>query len=207
MNDTDVASCFDRLFRVAQTGPPAARGPLLEQYRKYLELLARLEIGRRLQTKVETADVVQETFLEAHRNFAAFRGAQEAEFVAWLRGILAAKVANLLRHYFGTQGRDLRREQALEINFDQSSRLLDRGLFAPDGTPSQEAARNEQGVALAAALDQLPEDYREIIVLRNLEELSFAAAAARMNRSIDSVQKLWVRGLARLREIMKAAEA
>src|SRR5262245_37586973 len=105
----------------ARQGTEAARGALLETYRTYLALLARVEIGRRLQGKIDTSDVVQETFLEAHRNFGKFRGSGQAEFVAWLRGILAARIANYVRHYVGTQGRDVRREQGLEIDLDQSS--------------------------------------------------------------------------------------
>jgi RNA polymerase sigma-70 factor (ECF subfamily) len=192
----------ERLLLAARQGDEAARGALLERYRTYLDLLARLEIGRRLQTKLDTADVVQETFLEAHRNFATFRGTAEPEFAAWLRGILAARMSNLVRHYLGTLGRDVRREQGLEIDLDHSSRLLDRGLLARGSTPSQHVARREQGVLLAESLARLPEDYREVVVLRHLEELSFAEVAGRMDRSVDSVQKLWVRALAKLRQAM-----
>src|SRR5262245_23002639 len=175
-----------QLLLQAREGGDAARGDLLEAYRAYLDLLARVEIGRRLRTKLDASDIVQETFLEAHRNFANFRGSGELEFVAWLRGILAARIANLVRRYVGTQARDIRRERELEINLDQSSRALDRGLFAIQGTPSQVAARREQGVLLADAMSRLPADYREVIVLRHLEELSFPEVAERMERTIDS---------------------
>jgi RNA polymerase sigma-70 factor (ECF subfamily) len=190
------------LLQLARQGAAEARGALLENYRSYLELLARVEIGRRLQTKLDTGDIVQETFLEAHRHFPSFRGSTEAELVGWLRGIFSAKLANLVRHFLGTQGRDLRREQALAINLDHSSRLLDRGLFAAGGTPSQQVARREQGVLLAEALAKLPDDYREVIVLRHLEELTFPEVAARLDRTVDSVQKVWVRALAKLRQSM-----
>ena len=193
------------LLELAKAGQGAARGQLLERYRNYLQLLARLEIGRRLQNKVETGDLVQETFLEAHRNLEQFRGQSEREFVAWLRSILAAKVHHVLRHYLGTQGRDLRREQPLHFNLDQSSRILDRGLIAMGSSPSQQVARRESGVLLAEALARLPEDYREVVVLRNLEDLSFPEVATRMERSVDSVQKLWVRALTQLRRTMKDA--
>jgi RNA polymerase sigma-70 factor (ECF subfamily) len=147
--------------------------------------------------------VVQETFLEAHRKFGSFRGTGESEFVAWLRGILAARIANLVRHYVGTQARDVRREEGLEVNLDQSSRALDRGLFAIQGSPSQQAARREQGVLLAQALARLSDEYREVVVLRHLEELPFPEVAERMGKTVDSVQKLWVRALARLRQLVK----
>ncbi|MCY2962651.1 MAG: sigma-70 family RNA polymerase sigma factor [Planctomycetota bacterium] len=191
------------LLRQAKRGEESAKGTLLESFRPYLELLARVEIGKRLQAKVDTADVVQETFLEAYRNFSHFRGDSEAEFAAWLRSILSARVSNLVRHYITTQGRDLRREQPLEINVDQSSVLLDRGLWSQQSSPSQSAQRRERGVILAEALDRLPRDYREVVILRHLEELTFPQVAERMERSVDSVQKLWVRALASLRRMME----
>jgi RNA polymerase sigma-70 factor, ECF subfamily len=81
--------------------------------------------------------------------------------------------------------------------------LIDRGLFAIQSTPSQHVAQREQGVILAEALSKLPHDYREVVVLRHFEELAFPEVARRMERSEDSVQKLWVRALASLRQIMQ----
>jgi RNA polymerase sigma-70 factor (ECF subfamily) len=201
----NMSSEADELLSQAQHGSDSAQGALLDKYRTYLQLLARVDLGRRLQTKVDASDVVQDTFLEAHRNFGNFRGGSEAEFVGWLRSILAARIANLVRHYFGTQGRDLRREQGLNIDLDHSSQMIDRGLFALQSTPSQHVAQREQGLVLAEALARLPADYREIVVLRHFEELTFPEAARRMERSEDSVQKLWVRALASLRQIMQEA--
>src|SRR5437660_5036837 len=97
----------EHLLQEARVGDAAALGHLLELYRRYLALLARMQIGRRLQGKVDASDVVQETFLDAHRHFAVFRGESEAEFVQWLRQILAAKLADLQRRFLGAQGRDV----------------------------------------------------------------------------------------------------
>jgi RNA polymerase sigma-70 factor (ECF subfamily) len=183
-------------------GDAATLGRLLETYRRYLALLARMQIGQRLQGKVDASDVVQETFLEAHRNFPRFRGVSEGEFIAWLRQILAGNLADLLRRYLGARGRDVRLEREIQESFDRSSVLLDRGLVAPLSSPSQQAARREQAVILADSLEQLPDDYRDVLVLRHLEGLTFPEVARRMGRSLDSVEKLWMRGLARLRQIM-----
>src|SRR5881227_3052651 len=97
----------EELLRLARAGDGPSLGHLLELYRNYLALLARLQIGRRLQGKVDPADLVQETFLEAHRDFAQFRGSTDVEFAAWLRRILVRNLANLLRSFYGTQGRDI----------------------------------------------------------------------------------------------------
>jgi RNA polymerase sigma-70 factor, ECF subfamily len=188
----------------ARAGDAATLGRLLELYRRYLALLARVQIGKRLQGKVDASDLVQETFLAAHRNFARFRGQSEAELVSWLRQILAANLADVFRRYLGTQGRDVRLEREIEADFDCSTMLLDRGLVAPDSSPSHRAVRREQAVLLADALAQLPGDYREVLVLRHLEGLTFPEVARRMNRSLDSVEKLWMRGLARLRQLYTA---
>jgi len=192
----------DQLLGHAQNGNPEHLGQLLENYRHYLRLLARLEIGRNLQAKLDASDLVQDTLLEAHRNFSGFQGASETQFVCWLRQIMAASLANLLRRYLGTQGRDVRLERQLAVQLDQSSRLMDRGLIDPGSSPSQQASRREQAVLLADALARLPEDYREVIILRHLQGLSFAEVSSRMGRSLDSVEKLWMRGLARLRQVM-----
>ncbi|MCZ2342739.1 MAG: sigma-70 family RNA polymerase sigma factor [Bacteroidales bacterium] len=193
----------DHLLAQARTGDLAALGDLLELYRPYLTLLARLEIGRRLQGKADSADVVQEAFLEAARHFPAFRGDSEPELAAWLRQILATSLARLVRRYLGTQARDVRLERQLAEDLDRSSAAVPVGLVAPQSSPSQRASRREQAVILAEALDRIPADYREVLVLRHLEGLTFPAIADRMGRSVDSVEKLWVRALPKLRQALE----
>jgi RNA polymerase sigma-70 factor (ECF subfamily) len=185
----------EELLRLVRAGQEAAAGPLLELYRNYLGLLARLEIGRRLQGKVDDSDLVQETFLQAHRHLAQFRGTTEAELMSWLRQILANVVGKEVRHYYGTQRRDVRLERALAAELEQSSQALGEGLAARQSSPSQQAARREQAVLLADALQQLPEAYREVIILAHLEGLGFPDVARRMGRSVDSVQNLWARAV------------
>src|SRR4051812_19633499 len=134
----------EELLAQARAGDDAALGALLERFRAYLTVLARVQIGRRLQGKADCADVVQEAFLDAARQFPNFRGTTEAEFVAWLREILAGCLAHLIRRYLGTQARDVRLERELENDLDQSSRALVTALAAPQSTPSEKASRREQ---------------------------------------------------------------
>ena len=193
------------LLTQARGGSEQALGRLLESYSTYLTLLARVQIGRRIQGKVDAGDVVQETFLEAHRQIGNFRGTTEAELVAWLRKILAGQLALTFRRFLGTKGRDVNLERDLGAQLDQSSQAMDGGFVASTSTPSQHVSKREQAVLLADALDKLPPDYREVIILRHLEAMPFADVAARMGRSEDSVQKLWVRALANLRRSMGGA--
>jgi RNA polymerase sigma-70 factor (ECF subfamily) len=190
----------ERFLMQARAGDISALGELLARYHDYLALLARLQLGRRLRGKVDSADLVQETYLQAHRSFTQFRGSTESELVVWLRRILASRLAKLVRRYYGTKGRDVRMERALADELEQSSRALDRGLFDARSSPSQQASRREQAVLLANALARLPANYREVLILRHLQGLSFPEVAQRMQRSLDSVEKLWTRALGRLRQ-------
>jgi RNA polymerase sigma-70 factor (ECF subfamily) len=192
----------ERLIHRARAGDAAALGELLELSRNYLALLARLQIGKRLQGKVDDSDLVQETFLAAHQHFPNFRGRTEAEFVVWLRKILAAKVADLLRRYQGAQRRDLRLERQLTDELDESSQALNGGLVDPQSSPSQRAAHREQAVLLADALKTLPPAYGEVIILHHFEGLSLPEVARRLGRSPDGVKKLWLRALVRLRHAL-----
>jgi len=193
---------LERLLSLAQAGNRSALGQLLELYRAYLSLLARMQIGRRLQGKVNPSDVVQETFLKAHEHFGEFLGKSEGELIGWLRRILARSLANQVHRRYGTQRRNVALERQLAVNLDKSSEILDQGLVARQSSPSHQAARREQAVQLADALDRLPATYREVLILRHLEGLTFPEVARRLHRSLGSVEKLWVRGLTRLRELL-----
>jgi RNA polymerase sigma-70 factor (ECF subfamily) len=188
-----------RLLDLAGQTSELALGRRLESFRSYLTILAGMQIGRRLRGKVDPDDVVQETFLRAIRDFGRFRGNSDRELAGWLRQILSARLADLVRRYCGNQGRDPGLERALQIELDQSSQVVDRGLIALLSSPSQQAVRHEQATWLAEALERLPADYREVLVLHHLEECDFAEVARRLGRSVEAVKKLWARALARLR--------
>ncbi len=189
------------LLKLALAGDLTARGRLLELYRGYLNLLARLQLDQRLQSKLDPSDIIQEAFLQAHCAFDQFRGETEVELTAWLRQILASKLADQMRRY-GSLQRNVRLERELARDLDQSSSALNGELLAAQNSPSRLAERREQAVILAAALEQLPAAYREVIILHQLEDLPFPEVARRMDRSVDSVKNLWLRALPRLRRLL-----
>jgi RNA polymerase sigma-70 factor (ECF subfamily) len=142
---------------------------------------------------------VQQTLLEAVRDWPKFRGRSEAELTAWLRQVLAHVLLHEVRRFGGAQRRDIRREVSLEQALAESSRRLGDALAAPGSSPSEQAGRHELELRLADALARLPADYAEILLMRNVEGLSHEEAARRMGRGIGAVRMLWVRALNRLR--------
>lgn len=177
----------------------------LMKYEAWLRLLARSEIDSRFAGKFDPSDAVQQTLLEAWKGWDHFRGSEEPQRLAWLRQILAHQLAHLARHYGGTQKRDVGREVSIDQSLCQSAQRLDALLPASDPSPSGLAAANEQRLRLAEVLQRLPEDYRTVLMLRNLEDLPHEEVARRMNRTPGAVRMLWLRALSALKEAMPAA--
>lgn len=185
----------------ARAGDPQAMERLFESCRSYLNLVARAQVESWLQAKVDASDIVQQTLLEAYRDFKRFQGNTEGEWLAWLKRILAHNAADFIRQYHGTDKRQARREVPLNPSASSSA----AGLFEPaDGeeSPSQQVMRKEQELRVAEAVAQLAPDYREVIVLRNLERLPFDEVARRMGRSRPAVQMLWMRAIRKLQEVL-----
>lgn len=178
----------------------------LEACREYLGLLARLQLDPRLRGKVDPSDMVQQTLLNAHEKVETFRGRTGAEWLGWLRQILANNLAMASRR-FGAQARDVGRERSLEAGLEQSSARLEACLAADQSSPSQQAVRHERLLRLAAGLGRLPNDQREAVEFHHLRGLSVAEAAERMGRSRAAVVGLLFRGLRCLREILAEKES
>jgi RNA polymerase sigma-70 factor, ECF subfamily len=178
---------------------------LLEPFRAYLRLLARLHLAPQLRGKLDPSDVVQQTLLQAYQAINQFRGQSEAEWAAWLRQILAHNLAQALRD-FGRAKRDLAREQSLQAAVDASSARLEAWLIADQSSPSHRAEQGEQALRLAAALEQLPEAQREALVLQHWQGLSLAEIGVHLGRSPEAVAGLIKRGLKQLRQLMQERE-
>ena len=175
-----------------------ALGRVLEAARQYLLSIARQEFDPDLRAKNSPSDVVQETFVEAQRDFGQFQGDTEAELLAWLRQLLLHRVGKLRRRYRDTQKRRLAREVAL--GGDDSTDGPAGGLAANTLSPSGQAMEHEEDQALREALGRLPEDYRRVITLRYQEQLPFEEIGELLQRSPDAARKLWARAVERLHE-------
>jgi RNA polymerase sigma-70 factor (ECF subfamily) len=195
----------EQLLREARAGPGDSLGRLLELYRNYLYLVARTQIDLHLQAQVSPSDLVQETFLEAYRDFGQFDGVTEAQLLAWLRRILLHNLAQLVQRLHAAK-RNVRRQVSLELSLrtlEDSAARMDRMLLEHGSTPSARAQRREEAALLADQLARLPSPYRDVIILRNLEGLPFNEVAERMGRLPGAVRVLWLRALNRLRQLLK----
>lgn len=189
-------------LRAARDGSRDAMGKLLEACRAYLLLVANRELDEDLRSKGGASDLVQETFLHGHQNFARFKGDTEAELLAWLRCILLNNLANFNRRYRQTAKRRLGSEVPLDSagRGDKGETVL--ASFTPP--PSWNAVVREEAEALEQAMNRLPADYARIIRLVHRENLSFAEAAQAMNRSTDAVRRLWGRAVELLADELDA---
>jgi RNA polymerase sigma-70 factor (ECF subfamily) len=200
---------IDRLFTSAREGSTSSLGRLLTLYTNYLKLLVMTQLDNRLQVRVSPSDIVQESFFEAHRDFAQFRGQSTAEFVAWLRRIVVNNILRVVEQHVLAEKRDVRREVSLQDisrRMEQSTVNMEALFTAAADSPSGCVVRREDEVLLANALAELTPDYRDVIVLRHIEGLPFEDVAKRMDRSAGAVRMLWLRALKKLRESLEQAD-
>jgi RNA polymerase sigma-70 factor (ECF subfamily) len=168
-------------------------------YLDYLRVLARLHLNARLRGKLDASDVVQQVVLRAHEKAGQFRGETEAEWLGWLRAILASVMVGAARR-FSAEARDVGRERELHADLDRSASRMGDWMAADQTSPSQGASRREQAVRLASALARLPADQREAVELHHLRGLTVAEVGERMGRSRAAAMGLIFRGLRALRE-------
>jgi RNA polymerase sigma-70 factor (ECF subfamily) len=203
------APCVDSLLDEARRGQTESLGQLLQLYRNYLTLLATTQLDRKLRRRMSPSDLVQETMLAAHRDFARFRGGTEREFLAWLRQILIHCLHHAIEAHLKAKMRDVR----CEVSIERVNAALDRSVvnFAqvladPGPSPSVPLRERERVVVLANQLARLRPEYRDVIVLRNLQGLSFEEVAERMNRKPGTVRMLWLRAIEKFKQIYEPIE-
>jgi RNA polymerase sigma-70 factor (ECF subfamily) len=186
-DECDFASCAGD----ARSGDVQALERLLESFRPYLLAVAGRALPDDLLGKVGGSDLVQETLLEAHRDFARFAGDAPNDLRAWLRGILRNNLADCARRFRNASKRAIDREQSLHAS---PSAIVD-----PNPTPGTCAAAREEADALDLALERLPETERAVLLYRHRDHLPFDEIGRRMGRSGEAARKLWGRALERLR--------
>ncbi|HEY7424041.1 MAG TPA: sigma-70 family RNA polymerase sigma factor [Gemmataceae bacterium] len=189
----------DRCLSEARAGSREALGQALQAQCRYLLEIAREEIDQALQAKGGASDLVQETFLEASRDFPRFKGHSAPELRAWLRCLLLRHVAKHGRRFRKTYKRWVGCEVALEAFPGGRENVPAVNLE----TPSMDAVDGEERRLLQRALERLPSDYRHVILMRYQEGRTFEEIGPLMGRSANAVRLLWLRAVERVKHELK----
>ena len=182
-SDASRASAASARVARAREGDAAAWDELVGELAPWLRVLARRQLAGELRKRLDPADVVQDACLAAHRDLASFRGTTEAELAVWMRRILERDLFELVERHVVAQRRSVRREgRSLDASRSgasggQPGRKARELVPSEVSSPSRKAMRGEGAIALARALEELPEDQREAVRLRHVEGLSLAELA------------------------------
>jgi len=201
-NELLACSSSDQLFASAKRGSTESLGSLLFLYRNYLLSIAQAELGDDLRAKMGASDILQDTYLEAGRDFESFSGTDIAELQGWLRQILLNNLANSVRSYRSSEKRDVSREVPGDSPVGEPlfARLISRGE-----TPSRSLMDEEVLGSVRAAVQRLPEHYQSVVILRNYERLPFEEIGARIGHTPEAARKLWCRAIKQLQDDLEAS--
>jgi RNA polymerase sigma-70 factor (ECF subfamily) len=189
------------LLQRARDGDPAAIERLLARHRAYLRRMIQLRLDPRIRGRVDASDVVQEAQIEAARRLAEYLRRAALPFRLWLRQIAYDRLLMFQRRHAGAARRSVARDIALP---DDTSRQLAMHLLSPASSPSAHLAREELSRRVADALLHLSDDDREIVLLRNFEELTNSEAARVLQIEPATASKRYGRALLRLRTALLA---
>jgi RNA polymerase sigma-70 factor (ECF subfamily) len=180
--ETARSSSLDQLLKAARGGDRAAFAVLIERFHPLLSEHAADELGSTLHAKVAASDLVQESLLEAYRDFQNFRGTTVSEFRSWLKRILQRSAVDLGRQ-FRAECRDVARERPHAL----------QAADAPCPSPgaSTIAQDREALERVADCLVGLTEEERTIVLLRYRDELGFEEIAGKLGWSREKVRRAW----------------
>lgn len=191
----------EQLLAAASRGDASARGHLLERHRSRLKRMVAVRLDRRLAARVDPSDVVQDALTNAAAALDAYLRERPLPFYPWLRRLALLRLTDAHRRHLRAGRRTVAREEPPGLP-DASVRQLAERLASPVSGPSAGLRRRERSDRVRAVLDRLPERDREILVLRYLEDLTTAEAAAALGVSEGTAKVRLLRALRRLRELL-----
>lgn len=178
---------------------------LFMRYHPRIKLLVRLQMMDKLRAQIEAEDVVQEIYMEVFRNFHKFEYTDPDSFFKWVSTVISWKIKDFDKYFFKTA----KRQPADTLSLQQSvgggdTTAVDFGgaLSAGCSTPSQIVMEQEGYQMLEKAMRRLPENYRTVIMFRQILKLSSAETAERMDMQPNSVNVLFHRAQKRLHEVL-----
>ena len=195
----------EELLDAAKRGDEGALAVLVERHRDRLERMVRLRMDRRLQGRVDPADVVQEAYLAVRGKFPQYQADPRLPFFLWLRLEIGQKLVDVHRFHLGAQMRDAGQEVSLHRGaLPQASSLsLAEHLLGKLTTASQAAMRAESKLRVQEALNSMAPHDREVLILRHFEELSNAEVAQVLGIKPSAAVNRYVRALKRLKDVFQ----
>ena len=198
-DDVDTEQLLARVSR----GDAGARQQLLARHRERLCRMVAIRLDRRLAARIDPSDVVQEAILEAARLLPGYLVERPMPFYPWLRRLAWKRLLKLYQRHLAAQRRSVTREECqLPLLADESALELAGRLVASGTSPSKRLLREELRDRVQAALSQLAEHDREVLVLRFLEQLSTSEMAAVLGITEGAVKTRQTRALDRLSRLL-----
>lgn len=191
----------DDLLRRAEIGDAIATEQLFNRYRRRLRRMVTVHLDRRLASRIDPSDVVQEAMIEAHRLLPGYLVHRPVAFYPWLKQIATNRLIDLHRRHLLARRRSVRRESGSRPSDDLSSQKLADQLLSQDHA-SARLIRQELRDRVQQALEQLPSELREVLILRHLERMPVAEVAERMQIAEGTVRSRQFRALALLRQLL-----
>ncbi len=186
------------LVALAKEGDKSALNQLYRVYAERVRWMVRFRMSKKLRSKLESMDLVQDTLIHALGGLDDFTYKNEGDFVRWLSKIAENELRGSLKKLHADK-RDIRKE----VPLDNYRPTAGGGLVGTPGpieatTPSVIMSRKEDLDKLEKAIDELKPEYREAIVLTKIDGLSYKEIAGRLGKSSDAVRKLVSRAMAEL---------
>jgi RNA polymerase sigma-70 factor (ECF subfamily) len=201
-DEPDTDGLLDRAHR----GDGAARRELLMRHRGRLRKMVALHFDRRLAARVDPSDVVQEALADAAERLLDYLERRPLPFYPWLRQLAFDRLVELHRRHVGAGKRSVTREDPDVLLLpDESAAQLATRLADLSSSPSRHALREELRERVRAALGRLASVDREVLVLRHLEQLPTAAAAAVLGIGERAFKSRHLRALQRLGALLRDA--
>ena len=163
-----------------------------------------LRMDRRLQGRIDASDILQEALVDAAKRIGDFNKQDKMSFYVWLRWITGEKLLNEHRRHLGVQMRDANREVSIYRRAmpAASSFSIARHLLGQLTSPTQAAAKTELKRIIQKVLEDMDSTDREILVLRNFEELSTTETAEVLGLKRSTAAKRYLTALKRLRQAL-----
>jgi RNA polymerase sigma-70 factor (ECF subfamily) len=197
------------LLRQAGGGDQEAVAALFALHHDRLEQMVRLRMDRRLQGRIDPADVLQETFMEAVRRVGEFAREPTTSVYLWLRFLTCQKLVDLTRRHLGSKMRDAGQEISIyRGSLPQASSVsLAAQLLGRFTSPSHAVVRAETQLRVQEALNSMDSIDREVLALRHFELLSNGEVAQVLGLSKAAASNRYVRALKRMKEILSVVAA